>query len=225
MGKIFIVEDDKNIGSMLEYALKTSGFEVELFENSKEFWKILEFEIPSIVLLDIMLPQEDGISILENLKKMDRFKNIPVIMITAKCSEYDKIIGLDIGADDYITKPFSILEVISRIKAVLRRCQRIDNNTSILQVDEITLFKDKRRVLVKDKEINLTYKEFELLAYLMENQGIVISKEKILEKIWGFDYDKEIRTVSMHIRALRKKLLSSKNSIKTVRNVGYKIGE
>ena len=224
MRKIFIVEDDENIGSMLEYALLTSDFEVELFENSKEFWKKLQLEIPSIVLLDIMLPQEDGISILNNLKKTDKFKNIPVIMITAKSSEYDKIIGLDIGADDYITKPFSILEVISRIKAVLRRCEKNDNNL-ILKVDDITLFKDKRRVLVKDEEIFLTYKEFELLAYLMENQGIVISKEKLLDYIWGFDYEKDIRTVSMHIGALRQKLLSSKDSIKTIRNVGYKIGE
>ena len=224
MKNIYIVEDDDSIRGMVSYALTSAGYLANGFPDAKEFWGGMGNEIPVLILLDIMLPGEDGISILTKLKKSDEFKNIPIIMLTAKGSEYDRIKGLDLGADDYITKPFSVLEVLSRIKAVLRRCENGEDRQNQLCIDNIVLYSDKRIVLINDEEVALTYKEFELLYYLMLNEGIVLSRDRIIEQVWGFDYNGESRTVDMHIKTLRQKLAGEGNQIKTVRNIGYKIG-
>ena len=222
MPKIVILEDDDNIREMVLYALSSADFEAEGFADGESFWSSVEGAMPSLLLLDIMLPVEDGITILKRLKQSPKHKSLPVIMLTAKGTEYDRIKGLDLGADDYITKPFSVLEVISRVRAVLRRCGDSENNPT-LEIGKISLNADKRSVLADGKEAELTYKEFELLRYLMVNECIVLTRDKLLEKIWGFDYNGESRTVDMHIRSLRQKLGDSSSVIKTVRNVGYKI--
>ena len=222
MQKIFIVEDDDNIRDMVLYALSSADFEAEGFADGESFWSSVEGTSPALLLLDIMLPGEDGITILKRLKQSPKHKSIPVIMLTAKGAEYDRIKGLDLGADDYITKPFSVLEVISRVRAVLRRCGN-DESDPTLEIGKISLNADKRSVLTDGKEAELTYKEFELLHYLMVNDGIVLTRDKLLEEVWGFDYNGESRTVDMHIRSLRQKLGDSSDVIKTVRNVGYKI--
>ena len=224
MRKICIVEDDDNIRDMILYALTSAGFEAEGFNDSIRFWEEIEERNPLLILLDIMLPGEDGITILKKLKQMTKYKSIPVIMLTAKGMEYDRIKGLDLGADDYITKPFSVLEVISRIRAVLRRTSDLVEQDE-LKIGDITLQPNKRKALVGDNEISFTYKEFELLNYLMVNEGIVLSRDKLLEEVWGFDYNGESRTVDMHIKSLRQKLGIYGEVIKTVRNVGYKIEE
>lgn len=224
MDLIYIIEDDDNIREMILYALNTTGFNAIGFSNGENIIEEFKKNTPSLILLDIMLPGIDGLSILKKLKKSDIFKSIPIIMLTAKCSEIDKVKGLDLGADDYITKPFSIMEVISRVKAVLRRCNNSIQENNKLIVDNIILDNKKHNVYIDSEEIKLTFKEFELLQYLMCNQGIVISREKLLEQIWGFDYDGQSRTVDMHIKSLRQKLGESGSNIVTVRNVGYKIG-
>ena len=224
MKNIYIVEDDDNIRGMVSYALTSAGYLANGFSDAKKFWDGMGNEIPALILLDIMLPGEDGISILAKLKKTDEFKNIPIIMLTAKGTEYDRIKGLDLGADDYVTKPFSVLEVLSRIKAVLRRCENVEERQNQLCIDNIVLHSDKRIVLVNDEEVTLTYKEFGLLYFLMLNEGIVLSRDRIIEQVWGFDYKGESRTVDMHVKTLRQKLADEGNQIKTVRNVGYKIG-
>ena len=222
--KIFVVEDDDNIRDMVLYALTSAGFTAEGFSNGEMFWSALEDGLPTLLLLDIMLPGEDGIAILKRLKASMKHKALPVIILSAKGAEYDRIKGLDIGADDYITKPFSVLEVISRIRAVLRRSENTKQaEPHTLKVGEITLHTDKRNIFAGSSEISLTYREFELLHYLMLNEGIVLTRDKLLEDVWGFDYNGESRTVDMHIRTLRQKLGDYSDIIKTVRNVGYKI--
>lgn len=221
---IYIVEDDVNIREIEGYALKNSGFEVECFECSQDLYKALEKEVPNLILLDIMLPNEDGLSILSNLRKDKKTKNVPIMMVTAKTSEMDKVKGLDQGADDYITKPFGIMELVSRVKALLRRAKSIDT-TGMLEYEKVVMNVEKHSVTVDTKPCELTYKEFELLRYLLENQGIVLSRDRIMERVWGFDYEGETRTVDMHIKTLRQKLGNCGGMIKTVRNVGYKIGE
>ncbi len=220
---IYCVEDDMNIRELVAYALKTSGYEAIGFENAAEFYKGLKEGNPDLILLDIMLPDEDGISILKKLRGKNEYKDIPVIMLTAKSTEYDKVKGLDVGADDYVTKPFGVMELISRIKAVLRRSQK-SISTDMMVLGDIRLDIQKHEVTVSGKEVVLTYKEFELLTYLMKNQGIVLSRDKILEVIWNYDYEGESRTVDVHIGSLRQKLGSSGNMIETVRGVGYKMG-
>jgi len=220
---IYCVEDDMNIRELVAYALKTSGYEAIGFENAAEFYKGLKEGNPDLILLDIMLPDEDGISILKKLRGKNEYKDIPVIMLTAKSTEYDKVKGLDVGADDYVTKPFGVMELISRIKAVLRRSQK-SISTDMMLLGDIRLDIQKHEVTVSGKEVVLTYKEFELLTYLMKNQGIVLSRDKILEVIWNYDYEGESRTVDVHIGSLRQKLGSSGNMIETVRGVGYKMG-
>ena len=222
MQKIYIVEDDDNIREMVLYALSSANFEAEGFADGESFWSSMEQAMPSLILLDIMLPGEDGIAILKRLKQSPKHKSLPVIMLTAKGAEYDRIKGLDLGADDYITKPFSVLEVISRVRAVLRRCGNTVNNPT-LEIGKISLNADKRSVLADGKETELAYKEFELLHYLMVNESIVLTRDKLLEEVWGFGYNGESRTVDMHIRSLRQKLGECSDVIKTVRNVGYKI--
>lgn len=225
MQKIFVIEDDDSIREMVIYALTTAGFAAEGFSDGDDIFPALLKTIPALILLDIMLPGSDGLSILKRLKQADHYWPIPVIMLTAKGSELDRIKGLDLGADDYVTKPFSVMEVISRVKAVLRRCGTDTGGSDELKIGSISLHQAKRVVSVDDNEITLTYKEFELLQYLMINQGIVLSRDKLLEQIWGFDYNGESRTVDMHIKSLRQKLGQAGDEIKTVRNVGYKIGE
>lgn len=220
---IYCVEDDMNIRELVAYALKTSGFEAIGFENAQEFYKGLGENTPDLILLDIMLPDEDGISILKKLRNKAEYKETPVIMLTAKSAEYDKVKGLDIGADDYVTKPFGVMELISRIKAVLRRSQK-KIATDMLNFGDITVDIQKHEVIAGGEVVVLTYKEFELLTYLMKNRGIVLSRDKILEVIWNYDYEGESRTVDVHIGSLRQKLGKSGNMIETVRGIGYKIG-
>lgn len=228
MKKIYIVEDDDNIRDMVIYALNSSGFEVYGFPDGESFWitfnRIISQKeaMPDLLLLDIMLPGEDGISILQKIKQDGESKDLPVIMLTAKGAEYDRIKGLDLGADDYVTKPFSVLEVISRIRAVLRRCADKGKADSALKIGRIVLNPNKRNVSANGEKIDLTYKEFELLMYLMMNEGIVLTRNKLLDQVWGFEYSGESRTVDMHIKSLRQKLGECNEVIKTVRNVGYK---
>ncbi len=222
--KIFIVEDDENILQMESYALSNSGFETATFTCGADLTRALLNEIPDMVILDIMLPGEDGISILKRLRTDPKTKNIPVMMVTAKGTEIDKVKGLDTGADDYISKPFGILEFISRAKALLRRAAP-KNQSNVLSYKEIVLNDETHEVTVNSKNIELTYKEFELLKYFIINKNIVLSRDKITQHVWGFDFEGESRTVDMHVKTLRKKLGECGDHIKTVRNVGYKLGE
>jgi len=223
MQKVFIVEDDDNIREMVVYALSSAGFEAEGFIDGEALYNRFQKVTADLVLLDIMLPGEDGLSILRKMKQFEKLKRIPVIMLTAKGAELDRIKGLDAGADDYITKPFSVLEVISRVRAVLRRWEGDPERPNELKVGAITLHNDKRVVFAGNEKVALTYKEFELLCYLMINEGIVLTRDKLLEHVWGFDYNGESRTVDMHVKTLRQKLGDKGDLIKTVRNVGYKI--
>lgn len=229
MSKIFLVEDDENIRELVLYALNSNGFEAAGFERSIDFFSGLKNNVPELIILDIMLPDENGIDILKKLRLNKQTAEIPIIMLTAKSSEYDKVKGLDLGADDYITKPFSVLELLSRIKAVLRRTSDLDKTDHMTEnpicFGNIQLDTQKHTVKVNEATIILTYKEFELLQLLLQNKDIVLSRDKIMERIWGFDFEGESRTVDMHIKTLRQKLGDGGNLIKTVRGVGYKIGE
>lgn len=224
---IYCVEDDKNIRKLLVYALKSVGFEAEEFDEATSFFNAVENKLPKLILLDIMLPETDGLEILKKLKQDNTTKNIPVIMITARGSEFDKVSGLDLGADDYVTKPFGMMEMVSRIKAVLRRYESSDKTTDkdIISCKNVVLHKKKHCVLVDDVEITLSFKEYELLKMLMDNMGLVLTRDQLLNGIWGYDYDGENRTVDVHIRSLRSKLSQNADIIHTIRNVGYKIGE
>ena len=222
MRKIDIVEDDADIREIVTYALRSAGFEARGYEKGAEFWPALEKGLPDLLLLDIMLPGEDGLVILKKLRSNSRTKALPIIMLTAKGSEFDKVRGLDLGADDYIAKPFGVMELISRINAVLRRS---GHQTDTLSYQNILLDNERRSVAIDGEKASLTYKEYELLYYLLLNAGLVMSREKILEAVWGYDFEGESRTLDMHIRALRQKLGAAGEHIKTVRNVGYKLGE
>lgn len=224
MQTVYIVEDDENIREMVLYALHSAGFAAEGFAAGEPFWQRMAQGAPSLVLLDIMLPGENGIAILQKLRAASVTRKLPVIMLTAKSTELARIKGLDAGADDYISKPFSVLELISRIRAVLRRTEDTAAPQNLLQAGNITLDMARRQVLVNKREILLTYKEFELLRYLLQNEGLVLTREQLLSEVWGFDYNGESRTVDMHIKALRQKLGEAGNYIKTVRSVGYKLG-
>ena len=222
MPLIYIIEDDVNIREIQRYALKNSGFEVQEFDCSKDLGQAIEQKLPDLILLDIMLPQEDGLQILSKLRSSRATKDIPIIMVTAKSSELDKVKGLDLGADDYMTKPFGVMELISRVRALLRRTQTL-SEPSMLSCQALVVDTKKRRVTADGKPCELTYKEFELLKTLILNQGIVLSRDKIMDKVWGFDYEGESRTVDMLIKTLRQKLGGCGALIKTVRNVGYTI--
>ena len=220
---IYIVEDDSSIRQLVVYTLKMAGFECKDFSNGEELFSALEISLPKLIILDIMLPGEDGITILNRIRQSRTHSNIPVIMLTAKTSEYDKVVGLDSGADDYITKPFGMLELVSRIKAVLRRSSNAVKEFE-LHAGDITIKPEKRKVYVSGEKIELTYKEFELLNMLMESKGRVLSRSHLLENIWGYDFDGETRTIDVHIRSLRSKLGEAGNLIETVRGIGYRIG-
>lgn len=221
---IFCVEDDKNINELIVYALKANNYEAKGFEKGSDMFEALDGSGCELILLDIMLPDEDGLQILRRLKENTDTKDIPVIMLTAKSSEVDKVVGLDSGADDYITKPFSVLELMSRVKAVLRRTHKYED-TPIYVFNDITIDVEKREVRIDDKKINLTFKEFELLLYLIKNKEIVLTRENIVNKVWGYDFEGESRTVDVHIASLRQKLGDKASYIQTVRNIGYKVGE
>ena len=228
MQKIFIVEDDENIRELVIYALKSSGFDAYGFETGADFFQELQTQalLPDLILLDIMLPTEDGLSILKKIRTNPNYLALPVMMLTAKNSEFDKVTGLDMGADDYLTKPFGVMELLSRIKAILRRTRPDATSASTLyQYKTIVLDQEKHMVWVDGEKVTLTFKEYELLQYLLVNAEIVLSRDKILENIWGYDFGGESRTVDMHIKTLRQKLGSGGGHIKTIRNVGYKIGE
>lgn len=220
MAAVFVVEDDKNIREIEAFSLKNSGYDVEEFPNAAEFYKRLEEVKPQLILLDLMLPDEDGLNIVKKLRNSTAWKKIPIILVTAKTTEMDKVKGLDMGADDYITKPFGVMELISRVKALLRRTMEADDE-KILVFSNIVLDTEKHLVTVDGKQVELTYKEFQLLTLFLKNAGIVMNRDAIMVKIWGTDYEGESRTLDMHIKTLRQKIGSSGNRIKTIRNVGY----
>lgn len=221
---IYIVEDDTAIKELECYALINSEFSVEGFERGKELFDALTTKIPALILLDIMLPDEDGIHILKKIRSTMAYRDIPIIMVTAKTTEIDAVKGLDMGADDYITKPFGVMELISRVKAVLRRTQKAEHQ-QILIYKNIVIDEAQHKVFVDDEEIELTYKEYEVLKLLIINKGIVLTRDKIMESIWGYDFEQGNRTVDVHIQSLRKKIKSAGVHIKTIRNVGYKVGD
>lgn len=225
MNMIYIVEDDSEIRELETYALKSSGFGVNAFDCGKALDEAVKVCVPDLFILDIMLPGEDGLSILRRLRAQENTKSVPVIMITAKSSEMDKVKGLDAGADDYIAKPFGILEFISRVKALLRRSGKLNvepEEQKTLSLGDVSIDVGKRSVAVGGEIVELTYKEFELLKLLLASPGLVYSRQQILEKIWGIDFKMDTRTVDMHIKTLRHKLGECGSIIQTVRNVGYK---
>ncbi|MBQ8742474.1 MAG: response regulator transcription factor [Clostridia bacterium] len=222
---IYYAEDDKGIRDLVIYTLRNTGFDAEGFPCGTELINAVSQKLPELILLDIMMPGEDGIEILKRLRQSERTKDVPIIMVTAKSSEYDRIIGLDYGADDYISKPFGLMEMISRIKAVLRRSSSSSHGSSELSIGGIRLDVGTHKVLSEGKEVTLTLKEFNLLKLLISSHGAVLTRDLILDKIWGYDFDGETRTVDVHIRTLRSKLGSTGDMIETVRGVGYRIIE
>ncbi len=225
MPLIYIVEDDEDIRELIVYALSGAGFECAGFEEAGAFRSALEERRPDLALLDIMLPGEDGLSLLKRLRADSRHSSLPVIMLTAKGSEADKVRGLNLGADDYISKPFGVTELTARIHAVLRRAGEGQREEETISFRDLLLNADRREVKVGGESVQLTYREFELLQYLMRNSGIVLSRNRLMDAVWGYDYAGESRTVDMHIKSLRQKLGAAGDYIKTVRNVGYKIGD
>lgn len=220
MALIYILEDDRNIREIEEIALKNADYEVVSFETAAEFGKRLKERVPDLLLLDLMLPDADGLWLVTQLRQNVMTRSLPVIMVTAKTTEIDKVRGLDSGADDYLTKPFSVMELISRVKALLRRSMK-GLKERVITIGEVSLDVERRKVTVAGERCELTYKEYELLKLLMNNAGIVTPREEILSKVWETDFEGESRTIDMHIKTLRQKLGSSANRIKTVRNVGY----
>ncbi len=218
---IYCVEDDASIRELIGYALESQNFAVKTMADSHEFWQAMESEKPDLVLLDIMLPGESGLSILSRLRDQAAYKTLPVIMLTAKTSEFDIAKGLNEGADDYVKKPFGIVELTSRIHAVLRRCQARKEMPHILECGPIRMDEERHEVTVNGMACPLTVKEFELLRYMMINQNIVLTRERIMEAVWGFSYEGETRTIDMHIRSLRQKLGTNNRIIYTIRGVGY----
>lgn len=229
MKLIYCVEDDGGIRELITLALSTADFEVKGFEDADGFYSALKKKSPDLILLDLMLPKTDGMTILKDLKKNDEYTDIPVIILTAKSMELDKVKGLESGADDFITKPFGVLELLARVKAVLRRSgkKETDETPDIAEFNGLVLDYQKRTLFYNSNPVNLTFKEFELLHYLMLNKGIVLSRDRILQEIWGYDYEGETRTVDMHIKTIRQKLdaAGSPNLISTVRSAGYKLEE
>lgn len=221
--RIWCVEDDENIRDLIEYALRGQSYEVKTFSYASPFYKALNDACPDLLLLDIMLPGEDGLSLLRRIRSDEKTKRLPVIMMTAKTEEVDIVSGLDAGADDYVTKPFGIMELLSRIRSLLRRTY--PEKESKLTFLDITVNRDSYIVTVRDKEIGLTRKEYELLCYFIINQGIVLSRDRIMEVLWGEPFEAESRTIDMHIKSLRKKLGKAGKWIHTIRGVGYQLCE
>ncbi len=222
---VYVVEDDTSIRELELYALKNSEFDVDGFESASELYKALGDRIPDILLLDIMLPQDDGLKILTRIRNSAEYHDLPIIMVTAKTSEIDAVKGLDMGADDYITKPFGVMELVSRVKAVLRRTHSSHAKKEVLRFRDIVIDESRHIVAAAGKEVELTYKEYEILKHLITNNGIVLTRDRLMEIIWGYNFEQGNRTVDVHIQSLRKKLGESGDCIKTVRNVGYKVGD
>lgn len=222
---IYLVEDDDSIRELVLYTLHTTGFEAEGFRNAADFWQALEKELPQLVLLDIMLPDEDGLHILKRLRAGAETADLPVMMLTAKSSEYDRVVGLDSGADDYMPKPFGMMELVSRVRALLRRATKPAAEDKLFTAGSLAVDVKRRAVTVDGEPVILTYKEFELLCYLLENRGVVLSRDQILTKIWDYNYSGETRTVDVHIRTLRQKLGNAGALIETVRGVGYRLAQ
>ena len=220
---IYLLEDDPNIRRFAEYGLKGSGFKIKSFERPSLFWSALEEEMPELLLLDLMLPEEDGLKILNKLRQNSKTKSLPVILLTAKGTEYDKVIGFDFGADDYVTKPFSVIELAARIKALLRRADA-KRDLNEYTIGSLLVSPSKHVVKSGEQDISLTFKEFELLCLLVSDVGRVFTREDILRKVWGIEPGIESRTVDVHIKTLRTKLLENGKLIETVRGIGYKIG-
>lgn len=221
---IYVLEDDNSIREFVVYTLCHMELEARGFEKPSLFWEAVEEKKPDLILLDIMLPEEDGLSVLGKLRGNESTENIPVIMLTAKDSEYDKVLGLDSGADDYVAKPFGMMELVARIKALLRRSAK-KQTEDVIKAGNIILFSKKHKVMIAEKEIMLTLKEYELLYTLMTNKGMVFTRDQLLNKIWGYEFDGESRTVDVHIRTLRMKLGDEGDRVETVRGVGYRIGD
>lgn len=222
MSLIYILEDDKNIQEIESYAIKGNGYDVRAFDDAEAFDRGMQEMKPDLLLLDVMLPGEDGLSVLKRLRSNNDTKELPVILVTAKDSEIDTVRGLDLGADDYITKPFGVMELMSRIKAIMRRIKPMSDDV-VLKYKNIYLDQDRRICLVDEENVELTFKEYELLRLFLSNLGIVLTREIIMETVWGTDFARESRTVDMHIKTLRKKLKEAGSLIITVRNVGYKL--
>ena len=221
---IYVLEDDESIRELIIYTLNGQKMEAKGFSTPSEFWEAISEKVPSLVLLDLMLPEEDGFSILEKLRAAPATKRLPIIMLTAKGSEYDIVRGLDIGADDYIPKPFRMMELLSRIRALLRRSGANDGRMEEYRVGNLYVNPTRHEVQVDGKDVVLTLKEFELLNLLISRQGIVFTRAQLLDEIWGYGFDGESRTVDVHVRTLRQKLGPAGNYIETVRGIGYKIG-
>ena len=219
MALIYIIEDDESIREIEEYALKNAGHEVMGFPCAKDFFQQTAEKVPQLCLVDIMLPDEDGNEIVKKLRSMSKTKEVPIIMVTAKTTDLDLAKSMENGADDYIKKPFSVMELLARVKALLRRTET--KEVKELSLDGLKILKDKHEVVVEGKDIELTFKEYELLSLLLLNKGIVLKRDMIMDRIWGGDYEGESRTLDMHVNTLRKKLGDYGNRIRTVRNVGY----
>ncbi len=220
---IYLLEDDDSIRKLVLYGLDSQGFQAKGFALPSEFWRAMDAEMPELVLLDIMLPEEDGLSILRKLRARPATKRLPIIMLTAKNSEYDRVIGLDHGADDFVSKPFSMLELIARIRAVLRRAEPAQASGDF-SLGLLFVSPDRHEVKVGGKDVTLTNKEFELLCLLLRNKGIVLTRATLMDRVWGFESERENRTLDVHIRTLRVKLGKAGSYIETVRGIGYKIG-
>ncbi len=219
---IYCVEDDKNIRELVVYTLNTTGMSAHGLESGEELWVALAREIPELILLDIMLPGEDGIQILNTLKSTSQYKDIPVIMVTAKGTEYDKVKGLDEGADDYVTKPFGMMELVSRVKAVIRRTGKRKKNELMLGCMSLNM--EKHEVKVCGEPVVLTLKEYDMLCKFVQNPDTVFTRERLLEEIWGYEAEVETRTIDVHVRTLRQKLGQAGELVETVRGVGYRLG-
>lgn len=222
---IYFVEDDDNIRELVVYTLNSTGLEAQGFSSPDKFWQAMNESLPAMVLLDIMLPQEDGLSILKKIRQSKLTEKLPVIILTAKSDEYDKVKGFDLGADDYVPKPFGMMELVARIKAVLRRTESSADNAPEYTVGPLTVSPQKHKVKVNGEKVALTLKEFQMLCMLLENRGIVLSRDQILNHVWGYSFDGESRTVDVHIRTLRHKLGDAGDLILTIRGIGYMIGE
>lgn len=221
---IYLLEDDNSIRELVVYTLCGAGLETRGFERPSEFWSAVSEQLPKLILLDIMLPEQDGLDILKKLRSRSLTAHLPVMMLTAKGSEYDKVIGLDLGADDYLTKPFGMMELVARVKALLRRSESAERDEEFT-VGELYVCPKKHMVKVSGRSVELTRKEFELLCLLLRNTEIVLTRDQILDRVWGYSFGGESRTVDVHIRTLRAKLGAAGDKIQTVRGIGYKIGE
>ena len=219
---IYLLEDDDSIRKLVIYGLESQGYEAQGFELPSLFWKAMGKQLPELILLDIMLPEEDGLTILQKLRSASATKKIPVIMLTAKNTEYDRVIGLDSGADDFVSKPFGMMELVARVRAVLRRTEPASSSTEY-QVGPLYVSPERHIVKVNGQDVTLTYKEFEILCLLLENEGVVLTRSVLMDRIWGCEFERENRTLDVHIRTLRAKLGEAGGCIETVRGVGYKL--